>query len=729
METRRLITALLAAMAVFFLYHSLRAQCRPDPAPIPETTTQPAGETAPLEPTPTGTQPSTAPAPPPTEVSLVSAESLDPVTLGGGEGDALKLVLDPRGAAVRELRLTTREQRGDETRFKYRAEPDSEQPYTLLHPIDRGNAPPQLSFATGSVLIKEMLREPRDLKQLIWRAAGVTTDENGNQRAVFETTLRRPDVDPPEVLRLTKTYELLAGEPLVNLHLKAENLTGETITVTLAQEGPVGVTRELLQYEMRRFVPAFWNGENAISEKAYERPAVLKATRNGGPLKLVTGDGDAFLWGALCNRFFGAFVRPIPAEGHTANFLHRAELTVVRPDLDDAPTYLDVLMRMVTIPQEVAPDKPWEIKFEIYAGAKETDRLALLGSEYIDPAQYGYHLALQADSRCCTFEPLPQVMTALLHWIHAVVPNYGLAIIVLVLIVRTLLHPLTVFQQKSMFRMQDVMARIQPKMQALKQKYANDKARQNQEMMKLFSEEGVNPMGNFVAFIPLIIQMPILVALWTALNSDIQLRHASFVLWIDDLSAPDALIEFSGWPFYLDNGLTIPILGWLISWFRDIPMFNLLPVLMGLSMFLQHKYMPKPGQAARREASKAQAQASGGDSAVEMQMRQQRIMGVMMAVLFPVMFYYFPSGLVLYWMATTVFGIGETLLIRHQLEREKERRALAPADPAQPRKRGPVSRMLKRLAEQAEEIQRKADEMSNQNASKKGKREEGDSRK
>jgi membrane protein insertase Oxa1/YidC/SpoIIIJ len=143
---------------------------------------------------------------------------------------------------------------------------------------------------------------------------------------------------------------------------------------------------------------------------------------------------------------------------------------------------------------------------------------------------------------------------------------------------------------------------------------------------------------------------------------------------------------------------------------------------MGISMWLQQKYMPKPHMQAKLEAAK-KAQAEGkkkGGMSVEDQMRQQQMMAYMMAIMFPLMFYNMPSGLTLYWMVTNVFGICESIIIRKQLDRDKERRAkLGPPPPKQP---GMISRFFKRIASQAEELQRKADELSKDTGGKKGKK-------
>ena len=352
--------------------------------------------------------------------------------------------------------------------------------------------------------------------------------------------------------------------------------------------------------------------------------------------------------------------------------------------------------------------------YEVYVGPKDPDVLAKVNPAFADQTKVYYNLAAAADRRCCTFEPLPQIMIGLLHWIQYLVRNYGIAIIILVVIVRTCLHPLTVYQQKSMFRMQDSMARLQPKLQDIKERFANDRTRLNQETMKLYAEEGVNPMGTLVGMLPLFIQMPILVALWTGLNTDINLRHAPFDgWWIKDLAAPDALVAF-------DPPITIPVLGQLplLGWmFTGVTGLNLLPILMGISMWLQQKYMPKPGMQAKLEAAKKNppAERKPGQTSPQDQLRQQQMIAYMMTFMFPLMFYYMPSGLNLYWMATNVFGIGESLIIRKQLREEKERRAReGPPPPSTKKKSGFMSRMLKKMAEQAEEIQRKADKLSDQ---------------
>ncbi|MBU0640010.1 MAG: membrane protein insertase YidC [Planctomycetes bacterium] len=712
MDTRRLIVALVAAMAVFMGWQLLVARFAPPPPP----TSQPApGATVPGLP-PALQQPGVAPpvttasAPPTTGTSFAftAGVSAEPVTLGGGADDALKLVLTPRGGALSTILLVARDTR--KNRYTHRAEARSNDPYELLAPVESA-AGPRGSYVTHQIWITERNHEARRLDGLLWE---VVPDETTSHKATFQTTLRATD-GAAELLRLTKTYELRPDQPVFEVGLRVENLSPQPLTVTLEQDGPIGICKEHLQYDMRRLLTARRGADKMELGGQVQRANLAKATRSGEYQPLASASDEApFAWTALSNKFFAVFTRPLPTAGAQVDYIAAVKGLVVDPQRDDNPG--DLLARLISTPLTLAPGTAVQTRYEVYAGAKDPDALGKVSPAYVDETQLGYGLAQSADIRCCTFQPLPQLMVGLLHGIHYVVRNYGLAIIVLVLIIRTLLHPLTVFQQKSMYRMQDAMARVKPKLDALKEKYANDKVHLNQETMKLWAEENVNPAASMFSMIPLFIQMPILVALWTGLNTDIQLRHAPFDgWWIDDLSAPDALITFAG------DGLTIPILAWIPlvgRMFQHISSLNLLPILMGVSMWLQQKYMPKPGQQAKQEATQKRheeerrSKKGGKGLTPAEQLRQQRMIAYMMSILFQLMFYYMPAGLNLYWMSTNVFGIGESLIIRKQLKEEKERAAREGPKSGRTKKPGLISRLLKHVAEQAEQVQKRADNLT-----------------
>jgi YidC/Oxa1 family membrane protein insertase len=206
--------------------------------------------------------------------------------------------------------------------------------------------------------------------------------------------------------------------------------------------------------------------------------------------------------------------------------------------------------------------------------------------------------------------PLVGPMTRFLKGFHDyAVPNYGIAIIMLTLLIKALFFPLT---KKSMMSMK-AMRKIQPEMQALREKYQGDAARLNQEVMKLYRESGVNPLGGCL---PVLIQLPIFIALYTALAVSIDLRHAPFFLWIDDLSHPEALWAVFG----------IPV--------------RLLPLLMGVSMVVSQKMTPMAG----------------------MDPLQQKMLN-WMPILFTVISWGFPSGLVLYWLVNNLLQIVQQQII------------------------------------------------------------------
>ncbi len=215
------------------------------------------------------------------------------------------------------------------------------------------------------------------------------------------------------------------------------------------------------------------------------------------------------------------------------------------------------------------------------------------------------------------FGGVSRVLLWILHFFYGLVRNYGVAIILLTMVVRAALHPMTKKSQISMRRMQ----KLQPQIKALREKFKNDKQRQGQEQMKLFKEHGVNPMGGCL---PLFLQFPVFIGLFRALQWSIELRQAPFAFWIHDLSRPDTVGYIGNWPV------------------------NILPVLMVISWVAQQMSMPK--------------------SPDPDQQRQQRFM-LFMPIMFGVFLYKFASGLTLYWLTSTFFGLIEQKIIKNQMAR------------------------------------------------------------
>ncbi len=703
MQSRQLITAILAAMAVFLLYQVIYTRL----VPPPPAQSQPANraESASSIDAAAATSQTAASAASPTTTSAPSGglssfdftagPSSESVKIGGGAADNLAVELSPIGASLDSLLLTKRAGQ----RYVHRKSAEGNEPLPLLSPVE---LPDQSIFRSyGLREFGLTLGDQRSWKvgDLIWSVA-----ERGPESVTFETTLHGKD--GAELVRLRKRFAIDPGLSIVHMTLSVQNLGSSEFSYALRQDGPLGIVLDDQYTRIRRVVVARRAGDGGLSfEKSATHAELARSER------IYNNGNEPLLWTALASKYFGVWTRPLGPDGKAADFLANARAFLAAGGADTS--HSDLMVSYDTKAEKLAPGASRSFDFEIYAGAKDEGELAAASESYVDRNQLGYVAVHDFDSSCacslCNLPWLTRLLTGLLEFLRGIVGNFGLAIIIIVIIIRTLLHPLSVFQQKSMYRTQEGMARLQPKLEAIKQRYANDKVKLNQEMMKVYGEEGINPAAPLLGMLPMFLQMPILISLWTALANDIHLRHAPLDgWWIRDLSAPDALIHFG------DPGLSIPVLSWLPligSFFTNIHSFNVLPILMGVAMFIQQKYMPKPAMAAKLEAAKQQATSgqSSGMSA-EDQLRQQQMMANMMSILMPVMFYSMPSGLNLYWMATNVFGIVESLIIRKQIAEEKKRRD--EDGPPPPRKPGRLTTWFKNLASEYEQLQKKADEVS-----------------
>lgn len=251
--------------------------------------------------------------------------------------------------------------------------------------------------------------------------------------------------------------------------------------------------------------------------------------------------------------------------------------------------------------KQLAPGQTASIDSKLFIGPKIQDKL-----EVIAP-----HLDLVVDYGFLWW--LAQPLFHLLKWFHQILGNWGLAIIMVTVSVKALLYKLSAAQYRSMAKMKD----LQPKLVQLKERYGSDRQKMSQAMMELYSKEKVNPLGGCL---PLLIQMPIFLALYWMLMESVELRQAPFMLWIQDLSAKD--------PYYL------------------------LPLLMGVSMYLMQKLSPTPLT----------------DPV------QQRVMQIM-PVLMTGFFIFFPAGLVLYWVVNNTLSIIQQKFITDSIEKAKAKTA------------------------------------------------------
>ena len=229
-----------------------------------------------------------------------------------------------------------------------------------------------------------------------------------------------------------------------------------------------------------------------------------------------------------------------------------------------------------------------------YAGPKDQYRLERIAEGLNLTVDYGFLWWLA--------QPLFYLLTV----IHGFFNNWGIAIILLTVIVKTLLFPLSAASFKSMAKMR----KLQPEMARLKERYGDDKQQFSQAMMELYKKEGANPLGGCF---PILLQMPVFLALYWTLMESVELRQAPFMLWIDDLSVMD--------PYFV------------------------LPILMGISMYLTQMLQPEPPDPVQAKVFK------------------------MMPIMFTFFFLWFPSGLVLYWLVNNILSIMQQWFVTRQIEK------------------------------------------------------------
>jgi YidC/Oxa1 family membrane protein insertase len=296
---------------------------------------------------------------------------------------------------------------------------------------------------------------------------------------------------------------------------------------------------------------------------------------NESPLNLSTREG----WVAMLQHYFVSAWLPQDASGYQ----------IYSGVSRNTPTPQYRIGFKNTEPVRIAAGQQGEIKGALFVGPKEHQRLTALEVPGI---------ALTVDYGWLT--PVADPLFWLLTKIHSLVNNWGWAIILLTLLVKIIFLPLSAASYKSMAKMK----KLQPRLQTLKERYGDDKQKFQQEMMKLYKTEKVNPAGGCL---PILVQIPVFIALYWTLLESVELRQADFMFWLNDLSLPD--------PYYV------------------------LPIIMGISMLAQQMLNPAP-----------------------MDPLQKKIMTAL-PVVFTVFFLWFPAGLVLYWVVNNLLSIAQQYFI------------------------------------------------------------------
>ena len=501
---------------------------------------------------------------------------------------------------------------------------------TEASPLEAARSPATLDpMETGRVLLQETSLYRAELDS---RGAGIRHWElreyDGGPREDYAPIVLTTG-DPPYEQVLTTPFEELGVGNLSEAIFEVEEEVGSTIAFRFTKEGvtvrKVYGFREgsygfelLVQVENRServIEPRF-----AVSWPAAERPGqdfkdqALSVLEEGSvekqPLQSIWKSG-----------FFGGEperVSEVMREVDWAGVNLTYFLAAMLPDnpiqararfVGTEPGRAGVV-QVFFEPVKLPPGQATERLFRAYMGPKEADQLEAMGGE----------LGRAIDLGWSWVAPLTRGFNWLLAALYVFVRNYGIAIIVLTVLVRVVTAPLTNKQMRSMERMRA----LAPKLQELKEKYGEDKQKQSEQMMSLYRQEGVNPLGGCL---PMVLQLPVFIGLFYALRSSIHLRHAPFVGWIDDLSAPESLF-------------VIPVVG--------VPL-RVLPLVMGGTMLLQQRITPMQ----------------------QMDPAQQKMMMTVMPIVMTVVFYQFPSGLVLYWMVSNVLAIAHQLWIGRGMRSKK----------------------------------------------------------
>ena len=372
-------------------------------------------------------------------------------------------------------------------------------------------------------------------------------------------------------LEVTKRYEFRRGSYLVTVSYEIRNTSGEPwqgrsyAQIQRTDPGRAG----------RRLVYTYLGAVFSSPEKRYEKvdfddlrdARVDRDVRNG--------------WVAMLEHYFVTAL--VPSDTESAWHYYGRELSGDR-----------FTVGLMSPAQVVAPGETGEVRQQVYIGPKLQHVL-----ENVAPG-----LELTVDYGVLWFIAKPLFWC--LEWLHRLTGNWGWAIVLVTILLKAAFYHLSAAGYRSMANLR----RVQPRILALRDRYKDDRARLNQAMMQIYKEEKINPFGGCL---PILIQIPVFIALYWVLLESVEMRQAPFVLWIRDLSSPD--------PYWV------------------------LPIVMGVTMFVQQKLNPAP-----------------------MDPVQQRVMQIM-PFAFTIFFGFFPSGLVLYWVVNNILSIGQQWLITRSLEK------------------------------------------------------------
>jgi len=531
----------------------------------------------------------------------------------------------------------------------------------------------------------------------------------------FEATI----VDPAnaDVARVEREFAVDQDTYTVRVNQRLVNLTDKPQSVRFYQLGPTDLPKDKVTYggERRRVRFGYLVDPNSDPSRQLVLSAdttylldrtqligspdpstnLIPISKAQWPNARSVERGYELVWAALSNRYFGAAVfpllpvqqaQPLKKAFSSVDTLDRVYLRA-GPRVED-PDAVGLRLTSVEMP---APANGGAADFSMafFAGPQSGRAIAK------DPLASAAGIAelvlfnFGGMCACCTFAWLTQPLLSLLAVLHDYITHdWSLAIMLLVLIVRGVLHPVTRWSQIRVQRFSKQMQGIAPKMQKLKEKYESDPKMMQAETARLWREEGISPTG-MLGCLPMFLQTPVWIALSAMLFFTIEIRHQSAffglfqsfgspqspVWFFGDLAEPDRLIYFGRTLF------TVPLLG-------EISSINIMPLVLGVLFYAQQKYMtPAPTTQMTPEQ--------------EMQMKMMKWMTVFM---FPLMMYNAPSGLALYFFTNSVLGIAESKWIKRYIDRHDLLNLDKMKEERQQKKGGGFFAKLQKMAEERQKI-------------------------
>lgn len=574
----------------------------------------------------------------------------------GSDDTKIKVVFSDRGAAIRNITLNVHEGSDRQTGQRLASDANGKRPRLVLVTDDEDkNRNKQqlyqqfdhLSYRFG--LVNEKDQVPAEWAALVWKQLDGATAEKVSYVA---------DV-PAKNLRITRVFSLEKNKYHVDMDMQFSAIDPAKPTqFTYELSGPRGLPVEGLRWKQFSFRNNVFVTQDADKPTNIFRTleGIERFKKDGTPNSFTLSDPKSrklFLYGGVMIQFFAslAVVDHKPGELPPA-LIDKVHAEFSGNDYDAPPFYADrqgrIATRMISSPVTLEKGQTLSHKYLLYAGPTKT-----LLFDYEEGAEglaqrYGEELHLNQLTDATDFPNGPfrslgitgllvkstNMMHRLLEWLHNVVRNYGIAIILMTVLVRLLLFPLSRKQAQNQAKMQEQMKVLRPEMDKIKKTYANDRQQLAVAQMELFKKHKMSPLSGCNGCWILFLQMPVFLGLYFALRESTNLRMANF-LWIDNLAVPDMLFHWG------DNVLTnISVFSFLYLG----PYLHILPIISVSVMYAYQKMMAPPAM----------------DEQQEQQIKMMNYMTLVMGLAF----YWVASGLCLYFIVSSLWGMVERIFVK-----------------------------------------------------------------